>query len=150
MATCQICGRTIKVNQRGGISHHGYKRPGPGWQTASCRGANYLPYEQSRNRIPGVVSEVQDFVKIREAQLKALIETPPATLTTDSFLGGLIELRRPENFNPASYYSGIPRTYENEYGNRVRAARADIKGSNEQIAFLRRRFFGWKHQPELL
>lgn len=41
---CQICGRHIKA-KLGLIAHHGYKRPGQGWQTSSCMGARYRCYE---------------------------------------------------------------------------------------------------------
>lgn len=41
---CQICGRAI-LAYTGLIAHHGYTRPGDGWQTASCHGARELPYE---------------------------------------------------------------------------------------------------------
>lgn len=46
--TCQICGRPI-LAETGVIAHHGYKRPGHGWQTASCYGARELPFEKSRD-----------------------------------------------------------------------------------------------------
>lgn len=46
--TCQICGRPIYA-EVGVIAHHGYERPGLGWQTASCPGARELPFEVSRD-----------------------------------------------------------------------------------------------------
>lgn len=46
-ATCQICGRSIKW-KNGKIAHHGYKRPGEGWQTGSCEGAREMPLHMSR------------------------------------------------------------------------------------------------------
>lgn len=42
--TCQCCGRDIQSNT-GTVAHHGYQRPGDGYQTASCMGAKYLPIE---------------------------------------------------------------------------------------------------------
>lgn len=48
--TCQICGRPIQSNT-GLIAHHGYTRPGEGWQTSSCRGARHLPFEVSRDEL---------------------------------------------------------------------------------------------------
>lgn len=42
--TCQCCGRLIKANT-GLIAKHGYRRPGDGWQTASCPGADARPFE---------------------------------------------------------------------------------------------------------
>lgn len=48
--TCQICGRAIHANT-GRIAHHGYQRPGYGYQTASCPGALELPFELSRDEL---------------------------------------------------------------------------------------------------
>lgn len=45
--TCQCCGRGIFA-ATGVIAHHGYERPGDGYQTASCMGARHLPFEVSR------------------------------------------------------------------------------------------------------
>lgn len=44
--TCQICGRLI-CSKRGEIAHHGYTRPGGGWQTSSCAGTHHDPLEVS-------------------------------------------------------------------------------------------------------
>ena len=52
--TCQCCGRQIFA-QRGKIAHHGYERPGYGWQTASCMGALYLPFEVARERLADLI-----------------------------------------------------------------------------------------------
>jgi hypothetical protein len=46
--TCQCCGRDI-LAETGVIAHHGYERPGDGYQTASCPGAKELPFEVSRD-----------------------------------------------------------------------------------------------------
>lgn len=48
--TCQICGRGI-LGHAGIIAHHGYQRPGDGWQTDSCNGARELPFELSREKL---------------------------------------------------------------------------------------------------
>lgn len=65
--TCQICGRAIFA-ELGTIAHHGYERPGHGWQTASCYGAKRLPYEVSREAIeellPRQIAEVKRLVKV--------------------------------------------------------------------------------------
>lgn len=54
---CQICERKIKCAS-GVCAHHGYERPerGSGYQTESCIGARYRPYEISRERIPYAIS----------------------------------------------------------------------------------------------
>lgn len=52
--TCQCCARGIFA-ERGKIAHHGYERPGDGWQTASCMGAMYAPFETSRTRLADMI-----------------------------------------------------------------------------------------------
>lgn len=64
--TCQICEREIKA--KGGIiAHHGYKRPGNGWQTSSCMGARFQPYEVSADRIPSVIDTYKQWAEREEA-----------------------------------------------------------------------------------
>lgn len=56
--TCQICGRGILSNT-GAVAHHGYERPGMGYQTESCDGARCLPIEADTSaleaHIPGQI-----------------------------------------------------------------------------------------------
>lgn len=42
--TCQCCGKKFLANL-GRMAHHGYRRPGDGWRTASCEGAKESPFE---------------------------------------------------------------------------------------------------------
>lgn len=66
--TCQICGRPIFA-ETGVIAHHGYERPGDGYQTASCPGARKLPFESSRDdlihHIDGQKAERQRLIAIK-------------------------------------------------------------------------------------
>jgi hypothetical protein len=55
-AICQCCGRQIE-SKKGLIAHHGYERPGQGWQTSSCMGARYLPFQISRDRLGEMIEE---------------------------------------------------------------------------------------------
>lgn len=64
---CQCCGRAILANL-GSIAHHGYERPGSGWQTASCFGAKRLPWEVDR-------SAVADLIKFLKASLEGQIKS---------------------------------------------------------------------------
>lgn len=52
--TCQCCGRGIFA-KLGTIAHHGYERPGHGWQTGSCLGAKALPFEVSRDQLGDMI-----------------------------------------------------------------------------------------------
>lgn len=57
--TCQCCARKYLANT-GTIAHHAYERPGQGWQTASCMGAKYPPFEASRDRLGELVDWYRD------------------------------------------------------------------------------------------
>lgn len=56
---CQVCGRAILANT-GEIAHHGYERPGMGWQTSSCRGARELPFEVSRDALGAEINAAKN------------------------------------------------------------------------------------------
>lgn len=57
---CQICNREIGT-RTGTIAHHGYTRPGMGWQTESCMGAKHLPYELSCDRIAAAIESAEGY-----------------------------------------------------------------------------------------
>jgi hypothetical protein len=56
---CQCCGRSILANL-GTIAHHGYERPGHGWQTGSCMGAKELPFEVDRSALGRMIGFLKD------------------------------------------------------------------------------------------
>lgn len=67
-STCQICGRPIMA-KTGRIAHHGYQRPGMGWQTSSCEGARELPFEVSRDALGHHI----DALAVRRATMVEMI-----------------------------------------------------------------------------
>lgn len=69
--TCQCCGKRYLANT-GTIAHHGYQRPGGGWQTASCMGAKYQPFESSRDRLGDLIAYL---TKHRAGMRAALVES---------------------------------------------------------------------------
>ncbi|UTC28937.1 hypothetical protein MARCHEWKA_04250 [Brevundimonas phage vB_BpoS-Marchewka] len=73
--TCQCCQRRI-LAETGEIAHHGYQRPGSGWQTASCYGAKSLPWEVSRERLGAMLKMLRTSKVVAE---KALIDTEAET-----------------------------------------------------------------------
>lgn len=83
--TCQICGKLHLANT-GKLAHHGYERPGMGWQTASCSGARELPFEVSRDRLGVHIEAMQDLavrkMKARDA-IKAETQGFMAHYTSD-------------------------------------------------------------------
>lgn len=141
MSTCQICARTIK-DSKGVIAHHGYERPGNGWQTSSCMGARYPAYEQSCDRIPVAIDSIQTFIENSAAQLDRLVNDPPEGFT---IMRGRtpVQVERPANFDPAKSNSYIPFSYANEYQNRIRGLKSAIRSARIDLKFLEERLAAW-------
>ena len=105
--TCQICGRRIFA-ETGKIAHHGYERPGGGWQTASCRGARRLPYEADHKALDEEITWVEERLA-NETELLRKLECEEIALSiqwTDH------EERRKNRGNPFAgfrHLSGITR-----------------------------------------
>lgn len=57
--TCPVCFRPIAV-LRGTMAHHGYQRPGQGWQTASCPGIRFKPLEVSSEGLEWLIATLRE------------------------------------------------------------------------------------------
>lgn len=151
--TCQICERVIK-SKSGLIAHHGYRRPGQGWQTASCSGAKYRPYEVACDAIPPAIAAIDQY---RAGQVRALTRLrtePPEGLEFTigkSYYGDgrTASAIRPRNFNPEkpkseSYapHAGIP--YGNLFMAREREHTGQIEAAVSDIKRLTRRLGEWR------
>ncbi len=56
--TCACCFRSIAL-AGATMAHHGYERPGTGWQTASCPGTRFRPLEVSDDGLRWVIGQRQ-------------------------------------------------------------------------------------------
>lgn len=84
--TCQVCGRPIFA-EVGVIAHHGYTRPGDGWQTASCSGARELPFEADRAVLGAYIERVRAYQANAKADRKSVAaETTPIVLSYEKAL----------------------------------------------------------------
>lgn len=147
LATCQICGRSIKAG-KGVIAHHGYSRPYEGWQTASCAGARYLPFEQSCDRLREVIEEVVWFLEKQEQELKNLLETPPDELVVYEKRGSWTAPERkvyakPANLDLASYRCSVFGTYEEAYDRRKHHYERTIRATKLDLETMRKRLADW-------
>lgn len=143
--TCQICGRPIKAS-KGLIAHHGYKRPGCGWQTASCAGARYLPYEVGRDRIPEVIKGIQQWAQDTQATLAAFLKTPPPELIYIRKSGWSqkeIILQKPADFQFDTCRSFGFLDYATIYRQRVREMEQGIQFAEQDILRLQKRYDNW-------
>ncbi len=146
ITTCQICGRPTKA-KNGLIAHHGYKRPGDGWQTASCMGARFLPYEVSCDRLPPAIESIKRYIETTEAKLNDFINNPPKVLTIQ--IGGYYnkttkEVSLPPTFDPRNPPCCVGLySYEGEFSNIRRKYQQNIKFSKTDLQYMEKRLADW-------
>lgn len=85
--TCQCCPGKVLANT-GVIAHHGYQRPGDGWQTASCHGARRLPFEVERTALGEVIDALRNSIKGARATRRDIVaEKRPITREFTDYSG---------------------------------------------------------------
>ncbi len=152
--TCQCCARKFLANM-GTIAHHGYQRPGGGFQTASCIGAKHKPFEVARDRLKKHIDAQKEHLKakklardhihnehdaiIRTTQKRAKDAWAPKeyahiTVTRDSFDGQRDELRTVHH-----WYGSYEELKANELDKRDR----EIKSLKDYILYQTGRYNGW-------
>lgn len=151
---CQICGGYYMAT-KGLLAHHGYRRPGTGWQTASCMGARFVEYAVSRDRIGVAIESVTEHIGRVRTRLSLLAVQGDASLTWNrkkdcwDKVGELVTVPRPEGWTPQNQeketYRWDPkvRTYSELYQAQVKRLAADLKSSEETLVYLNGRWNGW-------
>lgn len=134
---CQVCERLIQA-KTGLIAHHGYRRPGMGWQTASCFGARGLPYEESRELIPFAMCVVAEHRERQLELIERLEKSPPRGL----------ELERQEGPFRARYavcWTALKGSYEYEQTlkRRIWGAQQEVKACETELERLQKRWLAW-------
>lgn len=122
--TCPVCFRSIAV-VRGLMAHHGYQRPGLGWQTQSCPGIRFKPLEQSTD---GLVWSIDE----QEKRLTAVKTQHAArdTLSQISVLKGktAVVVTRDDKAWPREFS-----TYCSRLEGEMRALDADLKERTKRL-----------------
>jgi hypothetical protein len=145
--TCQICGRAIKA-ANGKIAHHGYRRPNSGWQTASCFGARWRPWEVACDAIEPAIAAAKRFQEGQEKLLAEIKAEPPAELFVKPRYGYSLTEKapRPEGFDqtqrPVAYR--MNQRYERAYFDRIDIHTRNIREAGEDIVALRQRLASWE------
>lgn len=156
MTTCQICGRAIKA-AKGVIAHHGYHRKG-GWQTSSCFGARWRPWEIACDAIPAAITRASTVQAQHKEQLVALVGNPPRGIYYQRMdrwskrptpVGPAMSLLRPEGFDPAAkrpvaWSMADEPTYVRQFCRQREHHETTIKEIGEHIVELRERLASWK------
>lgn len=145
---CQICGRLIQA-KTGLIAHHGYTRK-HGWQTASCFGARYRPYEVACDALPSAIESISQFIDRTEAALQEHLTNPPRGIEyrRNRNAYGIRDewwtVLRPAGWTRESPDDFRPVTYTNLYHKQRRALESEIKAAKETQAELEKRLADWR------
>jgi hypothetical protein len=129
--TCQICGRPIQ-SKKGLIAHHGYQRPSDGWQTPSCFGARYLPYEKSRDRIPEAIEILKGQIESNKLRIQNIKDKKVSIYRLkryDELIGKEIKPEDPE--------------YDKLAPLRISSFESEIKHIEFEIGYLQERYNKW-------
>lgn len=69
--TCGICNKEYKLIN-GRLVHHGFTRPGHGYQEGDCFGVGYEPYEKSTQAIKDYVVYLNNIINSRKVRLQEI------------------------------------------------------------------------------
>jgi hypothetical protein len=150
---CQICEREIGTTT-GLIAHHGYTRPGHGWQTASCFGAKWRPYEVACDALPEAIRSLEVYILNQEGFIASWMSEPPASIDykADNWQGGRYVSKsytaeRPADFDPkaeVNRYTYPPCKYSSLFHGRISSAQMHIKFAKDDVKRLTKRLADWK------
>jgi hypothetical protein len=146
MTTCQICAREIQAKS-GRIAHHGYRRPGHGWQTASCFGAKYRPYEVACDAIAAGIAACERFIARNDERVADLFAAPPADYVEKNAWGVVKRtVIRPEGFDPhlVRHTFGEDSRYAFRFHEQINTLRRQQVAARADIAFMNERLAAWK------
>ena len=130
--TCGCCFRGVAV-QSGHMAHHGYERPGTGWQTNSCPGIEYPPLEVSSAGLEHVISV---YTARRESLAKAMANKDNLTKLT-VLRGG---------FRTTEFKKGDP-GWEREFRLYVAQTESDLASVERTLPELQEMLRNWAPEP---
>ena len=154
---CQCCSRKIFANS-GLIAHHGYQRPGDGWQTRSCWGARRLPWEVDRTVVAELIDHLQG-VKMRSEMARDAVAEEAAPVTHNyqvydrtvkgGYRGGTIYMTRGtfdavKAANVDSVFTHSSTTFDQFKTRDLDKQDTKIRQIRRDIAEFTRRYAGWK------
>lgn len=100
--TWPVCFRAIAV-VAGTMAHHGYRRPGPGFQSASCACVRFKPLEVSREGLLWLIESLRERLDIRRVALLRCDRQPEFLLARPVPRGPLEKLGRDDPLWPQAF-----------------------------------------------
>lgn len=123
--TCPCCFRQIAV-VGGKMAHHGYERPGYGWQTASCPGIRFKPLEVSDEGLVWLISVCEARLTTNQAAWKRRDQMEKILVHRKTVV---LEVTRDTPGWDAEFRLWCTQT-ESE----IRSLQSDLKGLNKRLA----------------
>ena len=84
---CAWCLRDVAIDRSGLMTHHGYERPGIGWQTQSCPGIKYKNIEVSLDGLKEHIRAIDQFKTRVTHELDTLPNIASLTIKVHTRLG---------------------------------------------------------------
>lgn len=150
---CQICARQIELFGKT-IAHHGYERPGTGWQTASCEGARELSFNLSRDvlgqHIKNVELRIRTIANLLQSYIDRMVTRVP---------GPTIRRQKGDPlYNPLDSNTWTDRplidSSHTKFEYFYQIAQASVETELRQLKAYKEyqvtRYNNWKPQPEIL
>ena len=127
--TCPCCfGKFANIKDK--MVHHGYKRPGHGYQTESCFGFSFPPFELSNLGTVRLVEFLTDLLKKREERLPVLKEESEITVFNSKTLK-LNTLKKGDDW------------FEIEHDREIRIIESEIIAIKRDLVFLAEKLKNW-------
>lgn len=127
--TCPCCFHQIAKAKNGKMVHHGYQRPGNGWQTSSCPGIRFKPLEESLEGLLWIIDETK----------KQLIKTQNLFDNKDSIETLIVVVRK-----VSKQIKKGEEGWKTRFDQRVRDLEYEIKSLTRQVKYLEEVLLVWK------
>ena len=128
--TCPCCFGRFALS-KGKMVHHGFQRPGTGYQTESCFGFGYEPFERSNLGTLKIVEYLENILKEKELILPRMKEDKVILLLNEKTRKFFEVKLGDENF-------------EKENNRRILEVERDIKVLKKDITFYNEKLKNWQ------
>jgi hypothetical protein len=142
-AECQICERTQAIDPNGGMTNHGYQRPGCGFIVGNCAGCGFPPFPAT-NALTSYRATLVRIIAGKKARLAELPTLAEVEYHYTAREGGqkVAKVRTLKAGDVYGYDAAQRQTFPGfaDYvASLVRKTEADLKAAREELARVERR-----------
>lgn len=156
-ATCQCCGGDVALTKGDRTAHHGYTRPGYGWQTESCMGARALPYELGHDQLDLWIEALEAHEAKRVELREKLLAGDVTTLPIRTRQGGktvFVDITEAEaNATPShqlAIYAYGKTNWQVLIERAIGQVESELRHVRRDLQEQRERRESWAHRPEAI